>query len=316
MADARDVPSILSAAERAAADGDYAAAEAHLRAAAARQEADLGPLSPELADTLNNLAVVCERTAKPADAERCYRRAHAIAVASLDADHPFVKTSWKNLSEFCAARGLPVDVDTTPPVAARPGGAARTGSPPAGRPSLAAAAIVLGAVGAVALAAFLATRGWRADPPLPGTAASATAPAPPPPAPPPRAAPASRADVSTSAGRRAAPGASSGLVVTGARLCRTLSADWQCHDVTSPVSPGPITFYTRVRSARDATLQHRWYRDDVLHQTVDLDIRANLGPGYRTFSRTTLDAGSGGQWRVELRAPDGTILREERFVVR
>ena len=38
------------------------------------------------------------------------------------------------------------------------------------------------------------------------------------------------------------------------------------------------------------------------------------GSGYRTFSRQTVN--DSGEWRVELRASDGTLLREERFTVR
>ena len=93
------------AAEQAAAAGDYASAERLLREAADLQEASLGPLHPDLANTLNNLGVVCEITDKPDDAERCFRRAYEIAIAVLEPDHPFVATSRKNLEDFCAARG-------------------------------------------------------------------------------------------------------------------------------------------------------------------------------------------------------------------
>ena len=62
--------SVLESAEKAAASGDFVSAEQLLRDAARWQEASLGPLHPDLANTLNNLAVVCEMTEKPADAER------------------------------------------------------------------------------------------------------------------------------------------------------------------------------------------------------------------------------------------------------
>ena len=74
------------------------------------QEASLGPLHPDLANTLNNLGVVCEVAEKPAEAERYFRRACDIATASLEPDHPFVATSRRNLEDFCAARGLDVVV--------------------------------------------------------------------------------------------------------------------------------------------------------------------------------------------------------------
>jgi hypothetical protein len=75
-------------------------------------------------------------------------------------------------------------------------------------------------------------------------------------------------------------------------------------------------FFTRVASARDATVVHRWYRDERLERSSELQVRANVDAGYRTYSHLMLDAGSAGQWRVELRTTDGRVLREERFVVR
>jgi hypothetical protein len=133
MSDTRDLASVLAAAERAAAAGDFPGAEALLREAAGRQEAELGPRHPELAHTLNNLGVVYERLNRPADAERCYRRARAIAAAALPPDHPFVLTSERNLREFCEARGLPVDA-SVPPSAVEPASlsAGAAAAPPAG----------------------------------------------------------------------------------------------------------------------------------------------------------------------------------------
>ena len=112
MPERRDLRSVLDAAEQAAAAGDYASAEQLLREAASLQEASLGPLHPDLANTLNNLGVVCEMTEKPVDAEQCFRRACAIATEVLRPDHPFVATSRKNLEDFCEARGKTVDPPT------------------------------------------------------------------------------------------------------------------------------------------------------------------------------------------------------------
>ena len=110
MPEPRDPRSIIEAAEQAAAAGNYASAEELLREAALLQEATLGPLHPDLANTLNNLGVVCERTDNPVDAEHNFRRAVAIATASLAPDHPFVATSRTNLRDFCKARGKPVEL--------------------------------------------------------------------------------------------------------------------------------------------------------------------------------------------------------------
>ena len=110
MTDWRDPREVIEAAEQAAAAGDYASAEQLLREAAELQESALGPTHPDLANTLNNLGVVCEITDKPVEAEAFFRRAYAIATAVLEPNHPFVLTSRKNLEDFCSARGKAFDV--------------------------------------------------------------------------------------------------------------------------------------------------------------------------------------------------------------
>ena len=95
MPEAREARSIIENAEQAAAAGNYASAEELLREAAALQEQALGPEHPDLANTLNNLGVVCEITDNPLDAEHYFRRAYTIATATLAPDHPFVATSRK-----------------------------------------------------------------------------------------------------------------------------------------------------------------------------------------------------------------------------
>lgn len=109
-----DIGSVIAAAERAARDGDYAAAEQHLQEAASLQEAQLGPTHPDLANTLNNLGVAREQAGRLDEAEESYRRAYAIAVEALPADHPFVVRSAENLRDFCAARGRPFDAPVPP----------------------------------------------------------------------------------------------------------------------------------------------------------------------------------------------------------
>ena len=83
MPEPRGAHSIIENAEQAAAAGDYASAEDLLREAAGLQEQTLGPNHPDLANTLNNLGVVCEITGNPVDAEHCFRRALTIATLSL-----------------------------------------------------------------------------------------------------------------------------------------------------------------------------------------------------------------------------------------
>jgi hypothetical protein len=113
-------------------------------------------------------------------------------------------------------------------------------------------------------------------------------------------------------------------LVANAALCRALSigesrgsaVDWRCDPATRSVDPGPLIFYTRLKSQDDTTVLHRWYRGDRLQQEVTLRIRANPGIGYRTYSRQTMDSRRAGDWKVELRTKDGVLLHEEGFVVR
>ena len=105
MADTHEPQSLINEAEQAAKVGDYSTAERLLREAADLQEAGPPALRAELANTLNNLGVVCELTDNPVEAERCFRRAHQIAVDVLAPNHPFVTTARKNLEDFCAANG-------------------------------------------------------------------------------------------------------------------------------------------------------------------------------------------------------------------
>ena len=83
MPEPREARSIIEKAEQAAAAGNYASAEDLLGEAAALQEQTLGPHHPDLANTFNNLGIVCEMTDNPIDAEHHFRRAYAIATATL-----------------------------------------------------------------------------------------------------------------------------------------------------------------------------------------------------------------------------------------
>jgi len=111
--------------------------------------------------------------------------------------------------------------------------------------------------------------------------------------------------------------ATSSITVADAGLCTSLttSGEWRCDHVAGPIASGSIFFFTRVASPRETTILHRWYFGDRLHQSVELQIQPNAS-GYRTYSRTTVNADRSGNWRVELRTEDGQLLREERFTVR
>jgi len=103
--------------------------------------------------------------------------------------------------------------------------------------------------------------------------------------------------------------------VVKARLCAELD-DFACDPPDRPVPPGPLFFYTQVTSTTATTIEHRWYRDNHLDQSIQLRVQTSPRVGYRTFSRNMMTAESAGNWRVELRAEDGALLHEERFSVR
>jgi hypothetical protein len=113
MSGAMDIETILAAAGRAVADGDLTSADALLRDVARAQESTLGPQHPDLATTLNNLAIVAEKTGRYEDAETYYRRAAALAAAALGPDDPMVAETRQNLEDFCSARGLPLNPPVT-----------------------------------------------------------------------------------------------------------------------------------------------------------------------------------------------------------
>jgi hypothetical protein len=325
----QDARSIIENAEQAATVGDYASAEHLLREAAAVQEQTLGPNHADLANTFNNLGIVCEITDNPIDAEHYFRRAHTIATAALPPTHPFVATSRKNLHDFCAARGRPVELPpSSPAVAAWLDAPApeeaprRSSSPPAKtqeetplarRSSLRPLAVGgLSGVGLLIVILSIA-RPWG-SPVEETTSQPATAPAP---------APAPRAEVAQPARNEAdtiavtpRPPAEPALTATvaTAQLCTALRA-WRCEAADGQVPPGPMFFYTQVKSATPTTIEHRWYQGDRLRRTVQLRLEANPGVGYRTYSRTTITNESAGDWRVELLSRDGTVLYEQRFTV-
>ena len=311
----------MEAADSAAAAGDYVSAETLLRKAARLQESSLGPLHPDLANTLNNLGVVYEMTGKPGDAEGCFRRAWAIASAALPPDHPFVATSRKNLEDFCAARGRPVEAQ-----------------PDAPRPVVARRWPHFLEVGALIVAGLLVTilatvtwyrtsdqAGSRPGSPNAPSRATVAAPKPSPRSstPAPKAGGAiARPSPAPPARERRAPGSSAVRTpgVVDARLCKEFSTvgprAWQCVPPGDPVRPGPLVFYTRITSPADTAVEHRWYFGNYRVQVVELRVRASGESGYRTYSRHTIGPERSGDWRVELRSQAGELLHEARFVVR
>jgi hypothetical protein len=115
MPEALELPTLTAAAARAANDDDIPAAAALLRQAVALQISTLGPDHPDVATTLNNLALMLERLGHVKEAGQCYRRAHAIAAAALGPDDPIVQVSRANLDAF-RANVQPDEGDDSAPI--------------------------------------------------------------------------------------------------------------------------------------------------------------------------------------------------------
>jgi len=348
MPEPREARSIIENAEQAAAAGNYSSAEELLREAVALQEQTLGPHHPDLANTLNNLGVVCEITDNPIDAEHYFRRAYTIATATLAPDHPFVAMSRKNLHDFCADRGWPAELPpSAPQIAAWLEAPAPRAAPPP-EPSQSPKKqdvtpiprkrslrpLALGALSGVALliVILMMARPWgngaedTKSPPATAISPARETPAPrattPPAEPIARRQPTekptqpTRSEADAVSARPTTPTRSAAMpTVVTAQLCTALRV-WRCEAAGSQVPPGPMFFYTQVKSATATTIEHRWYQGDRLRQAVQLRIQANPGDGYRTYSRNTISSERVGDWRVELLGADGTVLHEERFTVR
>jgi Protein of unknown function (DUF2914)/Tetratricopeptide repeat len=336
MTETREIPTLIESAEQAAASGDYASAERLLNEAALLQEASLGPVHPDLANTLNNLGVVCDRADRVDEAEYCYRKAYAITQAALEPDHPFVLTSRKNLEDFCAARGRPFELPPAPqPEHIAHGSKSSMEESPDDLPAPSSSygwlgVSVVATVGVLALAWVITTRTQsdsQGEAPKGATSREAQTPAPQTATETSRLAtqvanPARPKKVEATTGSSSTVASGAPSVIT-AQLCKGPSfsavsgsgGDWRCDSAGETVSAGPLVFYTRLKSSNDTTIQHRWYHGDRLQQQVELQIRANPAMGYRTYSRHSVKERSPGDWKVELRGKDGALLHEERFVV-
>lgn len=345
MTDALDPASMIEAAQKAVAADDYPAAERLLREAAAIQEATLGSLHPDLASTLNNLAFVCERTNDIAEAERGYRRAHAIAVASLGPRDPLVATSIKNLVGFCATHGIPIwkplaiqpDNETETPDTETETPHTETATPdtdnaPESQQEQVPVVVTWRrplAIGVIALATVLVAAVVFTTRREPQTPSPSNVPAPSPTTPvptlevPPTVAITPRPEPTPARverpGTRARIATPQEVTVLNAQLCTALarrgSPDWQCASAGADLQPGTFFFYTRLLTGTNTTVEHRWYRGERVHQVIRLRVAATPGSGYRTFSSNAVSAERAGDWRVELRTADGTVLQEQRFVV-
>jgi hypothetical protein len=316
--------SLTELAEAAAAAGDCVSAARHLRRLAALQEEELGASHPELANTLNNLAVVSERAGEIDAADAAFRRARAITREAFPPDHPFVATSERNLRDFCAAHGRPLEPVAAAPAPVADGSAASDESARVVESHVGRLVGVMAGV-AVALLVFWFVFGRSGER---GTLAVSTpsgadaAAVPPPKIDPtpfsPEEAPPAVAPPAAATPPKIDPTPFSDAVVVTAAVCRDFSraGAWRCTPLRAPAPPGTLVYYTRVKTTSPVTLEHRWYQGDRLTRRVSLRVSANATEGYRTFSRQTVTRERAGDWRVELRDAEGALLDEQRFTVR
>ena len=97
-----------------------------------------------------------------------------------------------------------------------------------------------------------------------------------------------------------APRAAAPVSLRTVQLCKTFSTSgerWICDSADDPAARGRIVLYTRVKSPRNTTVVHRWYRGDELQQSVRLAIQASVSDGYRTYSQLTINSPEDGGWK-------------------
>ena len=423
MAEFDQIAQMTKVAAEATSAEDYATAERTLRRLLRLQEADLGLSHPDVANTLNDLGVVCDRLGRPEEAEFLYRRALGVARRTLAPDHASVTTSVENLSKLYRAQGKTeklaklsssgatglnrpsseasavVADDPEPPTAStEPQNVVDSLQSTHSGPDKSSqteesllrkwftrwfGGFVLLAVGGLLLVVWLlfgrnpvldsaSDDGARTSqsPPLstrdvstgigeaiitsetnqsevplsavitatesessPGNLSPSLSSSPD------RTLGLPAAESMTSGGEdddvssgrtvgtlgsRAGVGGPDAVTVVAAEICSRLEtrndegnslAEWSCDAVGDQAIPGQLFFYTRIRSPRGTTVAHQWFRNDSLVDSVTLDIGANAGPGYRTYSSHTVSAEERGLWRVELRSRNETVIHSDEFVV-
>ena len=80
-----------------------------------------------------------------------------------------------------------------------------------------------------------------------------------------------------------------------------------------PAEVGRLYYFTEIVEAGSATtVLHLWYWRNRSVSVVLLEVN---GPRFRTWSYKTIPPAWTGEWRVEARTPDGTILSSKAFHV-
>jgi hypothetical protein len=108
-------------------------------------------------------------------------------------------------------------------------------------------------------------------------------------------------------------------VAAGPRVARDVLAtavvDREPVPVSFPISAevGRLSYFTEIVEAGSATtVLHLWY---WRNRNVSVVLLKANGPRFRTWSHKTIPPAWTGEWRVEARTPDGTILSSKTFRV-
>ncbi len=82
---------------------------------------------------------------------------------------------------------------------------------------------------------------------------------------------------------------------------------------TVPADVGQVYCWTRIVGAEAETeVVHVWYRGDMEMARVSLRVAGN---NWRTWSSKRIEPSWTGEWRVDVEAPDGTVLESVTFSV-
>ncbi len=75
---------------------------------------------------------------------------------------------------------------------------------------------------------------------------------------------------------------------------------------------GKVYCWTKVTGAEGTEITHAWYKGDEKMADVKLSVKY---PSTRTWSAKTIPADGTGDWRVDVIAADGTVLKSLPFKV-
>lgn len=75
---------------------------------------------------------------------------------------------------------------------------------------------------------------------------------------------------------------------------------------------GKVYCWTRVTGAEGSEITHVWYKGEEKMGEVKLSVKY---PSMRTWSAKTIPADGKGDWRVDVVAADGTVLKSLQFKV-